>query len=441
MTISEREPAIVGAGLTGMLISDQLSKAGISHLLIGEPPDDNPRIGESLDPAGTLELLERYPEYDDYYYKKRGISVFTGDVATACDFSQSLPRSLGLRMMGYRSPPEFIDIDRIGFDQALYEAVVAKEHCRRLDSLVDSVDYDRDSDTVKAIGLDSGETVEPSYVFDCTFFARLLGKAMDIPVNTLSDPQRVVFTDYHAPAPKRTDGLLDDKVAHADHLVRLYADIDGLDGLAWAIPIGSYVSVGISLPQDQEAPAAEAVLTRVEDAYRRRGMDFLDVFDKPRQAIDIPHQQYFIHERAFGGNWLLAGPSYGYFWFPSASGVTTSLVAAHLAPQVLKRPIEVGQRYQDYVDELKTTHDVFDRVITRDQSDINEELVAAETNRIIAENVKRVGRLAVMRKGPLARGAARLLMKVANLDGVVKGDCKVRTANLSQQAEAIFADE
>lgn len=438
---SGREPVIVGSGLTGMVISDRLSGAGVSHVLIGEPPDDQPRLGESLDPAGTLELLDHYPEFDGFYHKKRGISVFTGDCVTVCNFSQSVPRSLGLRVMGFQSPPEFIDIDRIGFDRALYEKVVTSEYCTHFDSLVDTVDYDREADTIESVNLEGGEMLESSYVFDCSNFVRLLGKNLNVPVEWISDPQRVVFTDYHAPASKRPDTLLDETVEHADHLVRLYADIDGLDGLAWAIPIGSYISVGISLPEEQEIPDADEVLTLVEDAYRRRGLDFLDDYDEPRQVTEIPHQQYFIHDRAFGQNWLMAGPAYGYFWFPSASGVTTSLVAAHLAPQLLQSPLRAGQQYQDYVDQLRTTHQIFDRVINRDHRDISKELVATETSRIISENVKRVGRLAVMRNGPVASGVARLLMKAASLDGVIQGDCKVRNADLAQQSQAVCADE
>lgn len=419
-----------------MLISDRLDRAGIPHILLGDPPDDTPRLGESLDPAGTLELLNRYPEFDDFYHKKGGISVFTGDYVTACDFGQTMARSVGLRMMGYQSPPEFLDVDRIGFDQALYEKVKTNEHCTRLDSHVDSVDYDGEMDTISSVHLQSGESLRPSYVFDCTNFVRLLGRALDLPVERISEPQRVVFTDYQASSADISQ--LDDAVKHADHLVRLYGEIDELDGLAWAIPLDSYISVGISMPKDQTDIGADEVLSRVEDAYRRRGMDLLDVVNDARPPVDIPNHQYFIHERAYGQNWLLAGPAYGQFWFPSASGVGTSLVAAYLAPKMLERPAEAGQQYREYVDGLRETHHNFDRMITADRDEITKELVKTETNHIIAENVKRVGRLATMQNGVLSSGAAHLLMKVASYEGVVQGDCQVHTTDLGQQAQTIF---
>jgi hypothetical protein len=99
-----------------MVISDQLAQAEIPHLLVGEPPGNQPRLGESTDPVGTLELLGLYPEFDEFYYNKRWISVFLGDYATACNFGQKLIRRVGLRMMGFESPPEFIHVDRVGFD-------------------------------------------------------------------------------------------------------------------------------------------------------------------------------------------------------------------------------------------------------------------------------------------------------------------------------------
>lgn len=435
------KPVVVGSGLTGMVVSDRLSRAKIPHVLLGEPPDEQPRLGVSLDPAGTLSLLEFYPEFDDFYHKKRGITVFTGDYATACDFGQTLARSVGLAMMGFQSPPEFLDVDRVGFDRALYEKVVASEYCTRLDSMVDTVDYDRGADTVEAVHLRSGETLRPGYVFDCTNFARLLARALDVPVEWLGEPQRVVFTDYHAPSDSKGVGQFDETLQHGDHLVRLYADIDGLDGLAWAIPLGSYVSVGISMPRDQDDFEVEEVLTRVEDAYRRRGMDLLDVVDEPEPPVEVPHQQYFIHDRAYGRNWLLAGPSYGQFWFPSASGVGTSLVAASLAPRILETPEETGRQYQSYVDGLRETHHIFDRMITRNRDEITRELVETESRRIIAENVKRVGRLATMQNGPLAGGVARLFMKAVDYDGVVEGDCHVYDADLSRQTQAIIDHE
>lgn len=434
-------PVIIGSGLSGMVISDRLAQAAIPHILIGGPPHDRPRLGESIDPAGTLELLEFYPEFDRFYFKKRWITVFVGDYATACNFGPSLGRSAGLRMMGFRSPSEFIHVDRVGFDRALYEKVVSSDYCTRLESLVDDVDYDPQMDTIEALHLKNGETLQPGYIFDCTNHVRLLGRALDMPIEWLGEPQRVVFTHYHAAAETPADRLFDEEWKHSTNIVRLYADMDRLDGVAWAIPLGSYISVGISMPLGHDDLGADEVMAAVEDAYHRRGMSFLDVFDQPKPAIAIPRQQYFYHERAFGQNWLLAGPSYGQVWFPSSSGVGSSLAAAYLAPQILRNPQAVGRKYQEYVAGLRESHRVFDRMIAHNHDVMTRELVKVESNRIIAENVKRVARLATLQKGPLARTFARILMKAATYDGVIQSSCKVYRAELARQTETIFAYE
>ena len=441
MTPTERLPVIIGSSLSGMVISDQLTQAGLPHILIGSPPNDQPRLGESIDPAGTLELLELYPELDRFYFKKRWITVFVADYATACKFGRSLGRNAGLRAMGFQSPPEFIHVDRVGFDQALYERVVASDYCTRVESLVEKVDYNGQSDTIEALHLKSGETLSPAYVFDCTNHVRLLGRALDIPIEWLGEPQRVVFTHYHASAGTPEERLFDDEWKHATNIVRLYTDIDGLNGLAWAIPLGSYISVGISLPLEDDDLQADEVLARVEDAYRRRGINFLDVFDCPKPAIVIPYQQYFYHERAFGQNWLLAGPSYGQVWFPSSSGVGSSLAAAYIAPGILRNPRALGRKYQGYVAGFRESHHVFDRMITQNHDVMTRELVKVESNRIIAENVKRVARLATLQKGGVARTFARLLMKAASYDGVIQSSCKVYRAELAQQTKTIFGYE
>jgi flavin-dependent dehydrogenase len=441
MTATENIPVIIGSGLSGMVVSNSLAQAAIPHVLIGDPPNDRPRLGESIDPAGTLELLELYPEFDRFYFKKRWITVFVGDYATACSFRQSVGRSVGLRMMGFGSPSEFIHVDRVGFDQALYERVVASDTCTRIESLVDAVDYDQETDTVEALHLKNGDTLQPGYVFDCTNHVRLLGRALDIPIEWLGEPQRVVFTHYHAAAETPEQRLFDEEWKHSTNIVRLYADMDRLNGVAWAIPLGSYISAGISMPLGSNDLGADEILARVEDAYARRGMNFLEVFENPRPAIDIPRQQYFYHERAFGQNWLLAGPSYGQVWFPSSSGVGTSLAAAYLAPQIMRSPQAVGRQYQEYVGGLRESHHVFDRMIAHNHDVMTRELVKVESNRIIAENVKRVARLATMQKGAMARAFARMLMKAANYDGVIQSSCKVYRAELAQQTQTIFAYE
>jgi hypothetical protein len=115
----------------------------------------------------------------------------------------------------------------------LYERVVDSDHCTRIDAHVDTIEYDEQTDYIETVQLEGGETFHPDYVFDCTNHARVLWRALDISIEWLGKPQQVVVTDYHAPAETPTQRLLDDAWKHGTNLVRLYTDMDGLDGLAW----------------------------------------------------------------------------------------------------------------------------------------------------------------------------------------------------------------
>ena len=436
---SENKPVIIGAGLAGMAISDRLSRANISHILLGAGPNTLPRLGESLDPAGTLELLRSYPEYKQFYFKKRWISVFVGDYATACKFDQSLTRILALRMMGFRSPAQFVHVDRIGFDQAFWERVTADPCCLRIESQVVDVEYDTAADEINTLRLENGQQLSPAYVFDCTNHVRLLGRALELGVKRISKTQRIVFSHYHASAELDQARWFDVEWKHATNIVRMYRDMDGANGLAWAIPLGSYISVGVSMPQGDNELPAEEVLALTLDAYHRRGMPIGDTFTDRREVIDIPRQEYFFHERAYGANWLLAGPPYGQIWFPSSSGVGAALVAGAIAPVILDRPAQVGQAYQGYVLSLMESHHIFDRMIERHYSSMTRDLVKKESNRIVGENAKRVARLALIQNSRLYAPFARALIAVLSIDGVAVSGCKAYKVPLTDQTPVIFA--
>lgn len=434
------KPVIVGSGLSGMFISDWLSRAGIDHVMIGAPPNRLPRLGESIDPAGTLELLRFYPEYDRFYYRKRWISVFLGDYATSCNFGQNFGRQVGLRMLGFNSPPEFVHVDRVGFDNALFEKVVASPHCHRLESLVESLDYNQESDTIEAICLENGDRLQPTYVFDCTNHVRLLGKALEIPLQTISQPQRIVYNHYHADGEAPVCDTNDKEWLHSTNIIRLYEDLDGINGLSWAIPLGKYISVGISIPRGDSDAEPEEVMRLLSAAYARRGIPYEAYFPHPKEQMSIPYQQYFLHERASGNNWLLAGPSYGQVWFPSSSGVGAALLAGYIAADIIKSPAEVGQLYQDYIIGLKESHYIFDRMILKHHSEMTPELMKLESNRIVAENVKRVARLAMIQNGRVGASFGRMLIRATNREGVAASGCVVYEAPLEEQTAVIFAD-
>ena len=52
-------PVILDTGLTGMAISRALAAAGMKHALVGNRPTDAPRLGESLNAEGSLEIARQ----------------------------------------------------------------------------------------------------------------------------------------------------------------------------------------------------------------------------------------------------------------------------------------------------------------------------------------------------------------------------------------------
>lgn len=440
MESKDYKPVIIGAGLSGMAISDWLTRAKIDHIMIGAEPTTLPRLGESIDPAGTLELLKYYPEYDEYYYRKAWISVFLGNYATTCDFSQNFNRLVGLKLLGFDSPQEFIHVDRVGFDAAFYERIMASPYIERIVALVDHLEYNEETDRIDEIHLDNGEVLKPRYVYDCTNHVRLLGRTLDIPIKTISEPQRVVFDHLRAEGEAPICDTMDMEWLHSTNILRLYEDIDGVNGLSWLIPLGSYVSVGISMPKDDNECSDEDVMALLGEAYKRRGLDYLEVFPHSTKIMAIPYQQYFFYDRAYGKNWLLAGPSYGQVWFPSASGVGAALVAGRIAERIIDSPEEVGQIYQDYITGLQESHFIFDRMIKKHHSEMTPELMKLEADRIVSENVKRVSRLASIESGPVSAAFGRGLIKAVSRDGVGGSSCVVYEAPLEKQTEAIWAE-
>ena len=439
MENNQRLPVIIGSRLSGTAISDWLTRAGIKHVMLGAPPTDLPRLGESIDPAGTLALLRYYPEFEQYYYRKAWISVFLGEFATTCDFSQNFARVVGLKMMGFTSPPEFIHVDRVGFDNALFRKVAASQYLTRIESLVDSIDYNAGTDEIDALHLANGETLQPSYVFDCTNHVRLLGKALNIPLETISAPQRVVFNHFHAEGDAPICDSVELEWLHATNILRLYEDIDGYNGLAWLIPLGNYVSAGVSMPKDDNERSDDDVMDLLAAAYARRGMPYLEYFSKPAKQLSVPYQQYFFHERAYGKNWLLAGPSYGQVWFPSASGVGAAMVAGYIAADIIESPEEVGQLYQDYVIGLKESHTIFDRMILKHHSELTPELMKVESNRIVTENVKRVARLATIQNGAAGAAFGKIILKAVSREGVASSSCVVYKTDMADQTRTVFS--
>ena len=191
-----RLPVVIGSGLTGLSISHSLSRASIDHVLVGHRPATSPRLGESMNLEGTLLLWEMFPELARFFFPKREVLGYLGDYEVTCDFEVSrraASRAI-FRTLGYAPATEFLQVDRIGFDAALWDLATASPHCRVLDAPVAELAYDAASDRFTTVSLRDGTVLGPSYVFDATNHGRLLGKTAGLGHRTLGQEQRVVYT-------------------------------------------------------------------------------------------------------------------------------------------------------------------------------------------------------------------------------------------------------
>ena len=437
------KPVIIGSGLIGLAISRSLSAAGISHVLVGGRPTTTPRLGESLNAEGSLEIARQFPDLSRFFFRKRQQALFFGDQVLSFDSLQT-PGGLPYPdLLGYPGTVPLLHVDRVGFDRALFEIASADKHCQFVADRAVAVDYHPVFDRVDGLTLASGDTLTPSYVFDVSNHLLFLARKLGIRQNVIGAPRRVVFAHYRRDAvqppipPTQQHCCLCGRAAlllrsasrmlcsvcdgatatqastgtgttaaapttqpaaspstppwlQATALLRLESGQDALTGLAWCIPLGDYVSVGISVAAAITVSPA-ALLDAVEQAYARRGIAIRTTFPNRGAPQDIRYEHY-DHERCYGRNWLLAGPSCCQFWFPSASGVATGLVAARLAPDLLNAPLAVESVYQDYINQLAASHGSLDWLANDDPRTVDAETLRQRAEAMVRGNVKRLGR-------------------------------------------------
>ena len=368
-------PVIIGAGITGMAISARLSQAKVHHVVVGTPPPNRaPKLGESMEMLSSVLLDEMFPDLHEHFVSKRGIFFYSYKAVMGANLNLARlwhPRvdmvSIGgvsaflLALVGYRRPRlGAIHVDRIGFDAALERRMRSSEYCHLAETRVARVVYDAESDRITKLHLDDGRELETRYVFDASNQARVVPTALGIECRPLSSgSQRVTFAHYRATPESRTPAAI---AAHknwilSSNLVRLFDPIDGVHGVGWCIPIGDYVSMGISRPSDRDLPDEDA-LALLERAMADRGLRYRSVYPElaGTQSIDA---RFFVHDRVCGGNWILAGQTGCQGWFSTLTGVESSLFCASIADKLLESPERASKVYTQYIAAVVETHKGF----------------------------------------------------------------------------------
>ncbi|HET8654538.1 MAG TPA: FAD-dependent monooxygenase [Longimicrobiaceae bacterium] len=417
-------PVVIGSGLTGLSVSHSLSRAGIEHVVIGRRPGTKPRLGESLNLEGTLFLKEMFPQLSRFCFQKKEVRSYLGDYEVLCDFdvSKTLTSKVVYNILGHVPVDSFLQVDRVGFDAALWDLATSAPQCTVVESTVAGLDFDEESDTVTAVRLEDGTVLRPAYVFDASNHGRLLGTAMGQKRRLLGEPQRVAYTHYHLP-----DGAphLPEPWDPATVIVRLFPDTDGIDAIAWCIPLGRYVSVGISMAERESDLTERTLLKRAAVAFARYGVEFGSRYTKAVAPTGLKFS-YFMYERGAGANWLLAGPSFCQVWWLAGAGVGTALVAARLAPRLLSDPERWGRWYDAYMRQLVPIHDTFDYFALTPRNAFEPEGLQRFSDQFVATNLSRLASAARLEQSPLAALTSPLFSWVFSHPGSVRGYCPIR---------------
>jgi flavin-dependent dehydrogenase len=434
MLAAAAAPVILGTGLTGLAISRTLSHAGIRHVLVGAQPADTPRLGESLNAEGSLEIARQFPDLTRFFYAKERLALFTDGHALAFDSIQLEGAPAFYRHFHYPPTVRLLHVDRIGFDRAVFDAAIADDHCQYVDDRPVDIDYRLRQDRITAVQLAQGEDVPATYVFDATNNTRFVARKVGVPYTGLDGPQRVVFAHYIATG----DANLGPAWTTATALLRLDRQTDPIDGLAWCIPLGQYVSVGISVDPRMTRSNAGLLLSWVEQAYARRGIDILAAFSHRGAPVDLRYEHY-THERCHGTNWLLAGPTCCQIWFPSAAGVGTSLIAARLAPDLLRAPAQVAQLYQWYLDQVVASHARLAWLTEDDPWSMDTDEVRRQGQSMIDGNVKRLRSYLRLQRAPAELAFGDAPERWYERDRLLANPLRVHTASTGAQATRLFA--
>ncbi|HTI72991.1 MAG TPA: phosphopantetheine-binding protein [Candidatus Limnocylindria bacterium] len=388
-------PVIVGGGIGAMLISRTLTEKKIRHMVIGKSMvDDTPKLGESMTESVSIEFTRHYKQYSQYFFKKEVTPFFMGKIVSGLRFG--FFKTFASIFLEGELPEGFIHIDRIGFDAALYEEVKQSKYCEWVDTLVKDVDYCEKSDRVRGLTLADGKVVTPSFVWDCTNHIRLLGRKLKIPYKDFDAPRKVIFTHYFNKNPNERVPCDVAPWIHATSLLNADPETDAMTGVSWLIPLGSYVSVGISIADtDMGTDTPEEIITKLTRAYQRRGLDYTKYFPRRKEVVVVP-SQHFMYERFVGKNWALVGGSAASTWFTSGSQISMLCCMSCMADLILQQPEVYGEHYSRHVSGFAGTQEVYDSLLDSKMGPID---AMKFLSRIVEQGRKRISSFFMFRAG------------------------------------------
>jgi flavin-dependent dehydrogenase len=434
--VAQPSPVILGTGLTGVAISRALAAAGITHVLVGQRPTDAPRLGESLNAEGSLEIARQFPDRARFFFDKHRLALFFDGRAVAFDSLRIAAGRGWYPLFGYPSSVPLLHIDRVGFDNAAFAAAIGDDHCVFAEDRAVGLDYRPPADRIDSVQLASGARIASSYVFDATNHTRFVARKLGVARNVIGAPRRVVFAHYGR---AENTGSVSPPWATTTALLRLDRRTDPIEGLAWCIPLGGYVSLGVSVDPEAVAANPSLLLDWLEQVYSIRGIDVRGAFPTRGAAVDLRYEHY-THARCYGRNWLLAGPSCCQIWFPSGAGVATGLIAARLGPDILRAPAEVPAVYQAYMDRVAASHSALDWTVQEDPWSVPLQELQRRSQAMIAGNATRLGRYLALHGAPAELAFGEAPSRLYQSDRLLANPLRIDTALPEAQATRLFAE-
>jgi menaquinone-9 beta-reductase len=325
--LSQADVTVIGGGLAGMAASLHLAKAGLKVLCIEPEAEITKVVGESLDWSAPELLsalglpMERLVR-DGVATYKRHVTVKLGD---GCDryyvpsnWVARPPFNVELRTM---------HVDRLKLHEVLHAIVVTSGVQIVRDKVVK---VETDGTRISAVTTVQGAQASSPWFIDASGAgARLFARAFNLPVREYG-PKKVAMWTYF-------------DVSESSEGTTLYAH--GVKPTymewVWEIPIRTNaISVGYVATADAIKGKRQKGLS-VEEILRRQ-LGHFPRFDNLLQGTPlappwVTTYQCFVHGRAAGSNWLIAGEAAAMVDPMTSNGVTAALRHAEEAACLIQK--------------------------------------------------------------------------------------------------------
>ena len=348
--------AVLGGGLAGLAVATSLARKGVHVVCVEPKPDDDERVGESLD-WSSPQLLEELG-FDRAGLIERRCGTWKRHIRVMPDEGEAFelaPRPW-FAWRPWRLELETLHLDRGRFDRELLararDAGVELRSEKVLRVLVDG-------QRVEALQTASARVRARRYV-DASGRAHLLARAFEIPAVPYGPPKVSLWT--YLPAPAAAQGTTLYLGCTSEYL-----------SWTWEIPVADDVlSLGLTLPAEalkqrlaRHAGPAGVLRAELERHARLRAL----LPDRAELAVRTCSFQCLVHERTSGPNWLLVGEAGAMVDPLTSHGFTAALRfgshAAALIARSLEREALPSRDRRVYDGCLQSTARAFNRHIER----------------------------------------------------------------------------